>query len=115
MLSKASVLAYETVPQSRLKEPSAELQALFPGFSDMNYYPPQSNALSTSENAITAPKNSKSSDVSGTTGADSIATSATTESLDEEEGNSDNRRPRGIRDDPLMLEVAVCMLRYINR
>ncbi|KAF6222689.1 hypothetical protein HO133_000736 [Letharia lupina] len=109
LLSKAGVLGYEKKRQ--LQDPSVGLKAQFPGCFDMDYHPPQRQERPVSETTTTTATNSVSSDLSGTTDTPSLATSATMESLEE---GSNGRRPRGIRDNPLILAVAVCMLEYMN-
>ncbi|CAF9922132.1 MAG: hypothetical protein ALECFALPRED_002011 [Alectoria fallacina] len=115
LLSKAGVLGYEK--RKPLQEPSADLKARFPGFFDMKYFPPpqpqKKRSTMDTTTTTTTVKSSVSSDLSGTTDTPSVATTSAT--TDPAEGDNDTRRPHCIRDDPLMLAVAVCMLEYMKR
>lgn len=74
------------------------------------HHPPQHQERPTSGKSTVK---SESSDLSGTTDTPSLATSATTESPDDE-NNDNDRRLRGVHDDSLFRAVAVCMLEYMS-
>lgn len=107
LLSKAGFLGYEKVKLFR-KLP-ADLKARFSGFFDMNYHPPKCEQRSASETITGTTMDSASSDLSGTADTSSTATGATAEPPEEEVSNG---RPRGIRNNELLLAVAAYMVEH---
>ena len=91
-----------------LRELPADLKARFSGFFDMNYHHPKCEQRSASE-TITGTTISASSDLSGTADTSSTATGATAELPEEEVSNG---RPRGIRNNELLLAVAAYMVEH---
>ena len=107
LLSKAGFLGYEKV--KLLRELPADLKARFSGFFDMNYHHPKCEQHPTSETITGTTMDSASSDLDGTADTSSTATGATAEPREEEVSNG---RPRGFRNNELLLAVAAYMVEH---